>query len=130
MRRSSSRWAPSAPNTARRIAFSVIRIIGSRVSNCVPSGQFAVSRSVSSSTIFSKFLMLLPWKGGVSNLRRLRWSAPSSAKTEPAPSIRLRLGWMLPTSSVLAVNSCLASCGSATITVWPNTGMFIVNTLP
>mgnify|MGYP001243200482 CR=1 FL=1 len=53
MRRNLSRCAPSAPNTARRMAFSVMRIIGSSVSNACPSGQFADSRSVSSSKIRS-----------------------------------------------------------------------------
>ncbi|SKS87625.1 Uncharacterised protein [Mycobacteroides abscessus subsp. abscessus] len=52
-RRSTSSSAPSAPKTARRIALSVIRIIGSMVSNCRPSGQEAHSRSVSSSMICS-----------------------------------------------------------------------------
>ena len=37
---------------------------------------------------------------------------------------------MLPTSSVLAVNSCLAISGSATATMLPNTGTLSVKTSP
>ena len=53
IRRSVSSSAPSAPKMARRMMFSVIRIIGSRVSNSEPSGHDATSRSVSSSTMAS-----------------------------------------------------------------------------
>ena len=51
--RSRSNSAPSAPNTARRIALRVIRIIDGSVANARPCGQDASSRTVSSSTIFS-----------------------------------------------------------------------------
>jgi hypothetical protein len=50
-RRSNS--APSAPNTARRIALRVIRMVDGRTGNGAPSGHVASSRTVSSSTICS-----------------------------------------------------------------------------
>ncbi len=53
IRRNSSSSAPSAPKTARRMALSVMRIVDGRVGNAVPSGQLAISRSVSSSMIDS-----------------------------------------------------------------------------
>ncbi|CFS20379.1 Uncharacterised protein [Mycobacterium tuberculosis] len=74
--------------------------------------------------------MLLPWKGGASSRRRRRWSSPSSANTEPEPNIRLRLGWMLPSSSGLLVKTCLASCGSATTTTRPYIRILAVKALP
>ncbi|CNH71314.1 Uncharacterised protein [Mycobacterium tuberculosis] len=74
--------------------------------------------------------MLLPWNGGANNRRRRRWSSRSRAKTEPLPNTRLRLGWMLPSSSGLVVKICLASSGSATTTMRPNIGTFNEKTLP
>src|SRR6516225_5390323 len=74
--------------------------------------------------------MLLPWNGGASSRRRWRWASRSSAKTEPEPSRRLRLGWMLPSSSGLVVNICLASCGSQTTTIRPYIGRLSMKTSP
>ena len=37
---------------------------------------------------------------------------------------------MLPRSSGLAVNTCLASAGSVTTTMFPNTGTLMVNASP
>lgn len=53
-----------------------------------------------------------------------------SANTEPEPNIRLRLGWMLPSSSGLLVKTCLASCGSATTTTRPYIRILAVKALP
>ena len=74
--------------------------------------------------------MLCPWNGGASNLRRARCSLPSSAKTEPGPKIRLRLGWTLIRSSVLARNTCRASAGSETTTLRPKNGTLMTKTEP
>jgi len=87
-----------APNTARRMALSVIRIIGSVVSNACP----LASRGLAQRLLFEDLLVVLDAlavERRVSSLRRRRWSAPSSANTERT-EIRLRLGWMLPTSSM------------------------------
>ena len=51
--RSSSSAGPSAPNTARKITLRVMRIIGGSVLNSRPSGQFAISRTTSSSMMCS-----------------------------------------------------------------------------
>src|ERR1044072_4895775 len=74
--------------------------------------------------------MLWPWNGGASSLRRLRWSAPSSANTEPGPKILLRLGFTLGRSSVLARNTCRSSAGSETTTLRPKNGTLISKTAP
>ena len=51
--RSSSSAGSSSPNTARRIALSVSRFVDGSASNSRPSGQLAVSRITSSSTMCS-----------------------------------------------------------------------------
>lgn len=51
--RSRANSAPSAPNTARRMAFSVMRIIDGSVANAWSCGQEAISRTASSSMISS-----------------------------------------------------------------------------
>ncbi|HEY9314596.1 hypothetical protein [Williamsia sp.] len=47
----------SAPRVIRKITLNVILFIGSRILNSSPSGQLSLSRSVSSSVIFSQLLM-------------------------------------------------------------------------
>ena len=51
--RSSSKAACSSPNMVRRIALSASRFSASCVLNSRPSGQYAVSRSTSSSMMCS-----------------------------------------------------------------------------
>src|SRR5581483_10131503 len=74
--------------------------------------------------------MLLPWNGGASSLRRCRCWSKSSANTEPDPSSRLRLGWMLPSTSGLLVKTCLASLGLVTTTMRPYSGTLSMKTSP
>src|ERR1700722_7201009 len=74
--------------------------------------------------------MLWPRNGGASSLRRLRWSTPSSANTDPRPKILLRLGRTLIRSSVLARNTCLNKVGSATTTLRPKKGTLMAKTDP
>src|SRR6478672_12894615 len=112
------------------MTFSVILFIGSSVRNSTPSGHVAVSRSASSSMTFSQCLMLWPWNGGASSLRRARCSLPSSAKTDPGPKIRLRFGCTLISSSVLARNTCRTNAGSETTTLRPKNGTLMANTGP
>ncbi|SKV40355.1 Uncharacterised protein [Mycobacteroides abscessus subsp. abscessus] len=50
----------------------------------------------------------------------------SRAKTEPGPSCWLKLGWILPSISVLVVKTSRVRSGSAITTVYPNFGMLIV----
>ena len=69
--------------------------------------------------------MAVPTDAAAGGDRRLR-----GANTEPEPNSRLRLGWMLPSSSGLVVKICLASCGSPTTTMRPYIGMFSVKTVP
>ena len=61
--------------------------------------------------------MLLPWNGGRQQLA----AAPVVVTVERehrtlVRSTLTRLGWMLPTSSVFAMNNCLANAGSVTTT--------------
>src|SRR3954468_2438457 len=128
--RSRDSSAPSAPNTARRMAPSVTRIIEGSVANSRSSGQEASSRTVSSSMIFSYAASRRPWNGGTSSLRCLRWSAPVSANSEPGPSTRPRLGSRLSTSSGPAVKSCLTCAGSLITTAPPKIGTLMVKASP
>ena len=91
VRRSSS---PSAPNTARRMALSVIRIIGVQglelsalAARCAhPRASPPLRRSPRTPACG------VPWNGGTSSLRRCRCSSPSRLKIDPGPSIRPEVG--------------------------------------
>jgi hypothetical protein len=132
-RRSARRrwWGPAAPKTVRRIAFMVIFMNDDIVANSTPSGQVAISRSVSSSITPSYDFIRLPWKGGNNSLRSRRCGLSSSEKSEPGPSISPSA---LPsaTSSVPwgAVYTCLTSAGLETTTLGPRIGRLTVKASP
>jgi hypothetical protein len=128
--RSSSNSAPSAPKTARRMAFSVIRMVEGITGNGWPVGHDAISRTVSSSTIRSIAARRRPWNGGTSSLRWARCSSPFNANIEPGPRIRPRFGSMFSAMSGLVWNSCLISAGSLITSDLPKTGALIMKESP
>ena len=87
------------PKTARRITSNVIACMLGWTGNLVPTGHASSSRSVASRTTSSYARIRSPWKGGSITLRRDRWSAPSSSRSErgptSGPSVTVRPGGRL-----------------------------------
>ena len=63
--------------------------------------------------------MLLPWNGGAKEPAALPVLVAVQRENRTGPSNRLRLGWILPSTSGLVVKTCLASCGLATTMIGP-----------
>ena len=119
--RSPSRRSSATPNTALMITSRVIDCIAGWRGKGSPTGQRAISRSVTSSIVRSYARIRSPWKGGSISLRRARCSVPSSRSRDLSPSSGFRT-MLRPAAMVLtrsAEKRALIDGGSETKTAVP-----------